>query len=452
MFDPSRRSLRIRLAGMVALLTCVLMGGGAFYVYSAFRQAIERQTNREVTASIKVLIHKLDEDHDPVNKELLDVGEHLSVRITDISGKVLLQSLSMEARVPAASFPAQGEGFLWQGDPRLKRMDVKLASARYQGGWIQVLRDMGPETRLLTDLRWALLPWLLLVPFLAAGLGYLIARAGLQPIQDLVGSAQSIHPDSLDTRFEVEGLPLEIQPLAQAMNTAMERLALAFSKLGELNADLAHELRTPVHVLRLEAESILGRKDLPPDLAESMANMMETLEHLSTLIEQMLMLARIEDPSRHIEKASLDLRDLLRQVAMPFLSLAEEKGVHVELTAGEGHLVHADRTLLRRALHNLLANAIRHSPPGSMVELKVVEEHGRMVVEVRDQGEGIPQCILDQLGKRFVKSSGPRDRPGGGLGLGLSIAQGIAKVHGASLHFQSEAGVGTVAKITFPAS
>jgi len=170
------------------------------------------------------------------------------------------------------------------------------------------------------------------------------------------------------------------------------------------------------------------------------------------VIEQMLVLARFEDPSTSIHPERLQADALIREAILPFEPLAEEKEIAIRLTSSPGLSLIGDSILLKRALHNLLGNAIRHSPKGALIRLSAVREGEACLLAVADQGEGIPADLLGQLGRRFVRQDTSRSRRSGGAGLGLAIVQGIARLHGGSLELQSTEGSGTVATVTIPLS
>jgi two-component system heavy metal sensor histidine kinase CusS len=280
--------------------------------------------------------------------------------------------------------------------------------------------------------------------------GLAIARNGLAPLRHLALQAQRIHPEALAARLQLEDTPVELAPLVEALNHSLSRLEAAFARLSALNADMAHELRTPVHSLRLETERILSQEDLPAATEDGLAGMMETLDHMAAMIGQMLFLARTEDPATVIQPVALEARELLLSAREPFESLAEEGDVRLEVSAPPALRVRGDATLLRRALHNLVDNAIRHAPPGSRVELRAEPSAAGATLVVRDQGEGIPAAFLTVLGQRFIRPDASRSRRTGGAGLGLAIVQSIVKLHGGQLEIRSDAERGTEVRMDFP--
>ncbi|HEU4950481.1 MAG TPA: ATP-binding protein, partial [Holophagaceae bacterium] len=186
-----------------------------------------------------------------------------------------------------------------------------------------------------------------------------------------------------------------------------------------------------------------------PESGERLGAAVESLDHMGALVEQMLFLARAEDPATALSLDSLDLSLTLSEAVRPFEPLAEERGLELLVLAPGGLTLRADPILLRRALHNLLANALRHTHEGT-ISLTAGEQDGAIWIEVRDTGEGIPPGLLPRLGQRFLRGDESRDRASGGTGLGLAIVQSILRLHGGRLEVASEPGKGTRARLVFP--
>lgn len=431
-------------AGMSAVV-----GGAGYYLHASVTHTVYAQVNRDLIESARLTLHRLEEDKMEPNKELLDLGNNLYLRVITLTGEVILESKDMAKHVPM-SLPLPRENGAWWESPRDSKIRIKAMTFPYQTGWIQIARDMQPEEGVLKDFRKSLLALLAIIPFVSSGLGFGLLSLGLSPLERLRSKAGGIGPETLQQRIDPSPFPRELDPLVQTVNKALDKLESGFTRLSELNSDLAHELRSPVHALQLGCESLLSRQDLSEPTLEQLVSMMETLEHMGAVIEQMLVLARFEDPSARITPASLEAEGLIREAIRPYESLAEEKGVVMTWASSPGLTILGDGVLLKRALHNLLANAIRHSPSGAIIHLSALREGEATVLSVADAGEGIPAHVLSQLGHRFVRPDVSRSRHTGGAGLGLAIVQGITNLHGASFQLKSQEGVGTVARIIIP--
>lgn len=445
-----RRSLLVRLSLGFAFTLSGLVGATGLYLYSSIEHIVYTQVNRDFINTARLLLHKLDDDRLEPDKEILDVGEHFLVRVTDRSNRVLFETHGMDKKYPPPGPLPEGEDWVWFHGPATPEHSPRSLRVRYHDGGIEISRDLRHEEILLQRFFNSMLALLAIAPLAGTAFGYWLVKLGLKPLRYLEDEAENLRPGNLGIRIDSRRLPTELAPLSEALNHSIARLESAFARLSELNSDVAHELRTPVHSLRLEAEHILASGTLPKGAEEQLAGMMDTLDHMAALIEQMLFLARSEDPAHQVELVPLGVPRLLETVREPFLPLAEESQVSILAHSPAELCILGNATLLRRALHNLLANALRHSPPGGTVTLTALQSPGGVVLEVRDQGEGIPKQFLASLGQRFVRTDASRSRKRGGAGLGLAIVNGIAKLHGAALHIESEEGVGTVAKITFP--
>ncbi|BDU71898.1 ATP-binding protein [Mesoterricola silvestris] len=436
----TRNSLVVRLSASFALTTLVLVGAGSLYLYRSLSLILMREGEDDLRRASTEILRRM-EGPAGISGNLVEGCEF---RVLDGSGRVVQQTPGMpdlEARgAKPGSFFLVGEG-----DSR-----HMILESGWRSGRLQLARDLRPEARRLNRFRDVLWATLGLTSVAAAIVGLWTSRRGLLPLRHLARQARAIHPESLGNRLHLEETPEELRPLVDALNRSLSRLETAFSRLAALNADMAHELRTPVHSLKVEAERLLSRRDLPPDVEDGLSGMLETLDHMGAMIGQMLFLARIEDPRAVLVKARLSAEDLLRSALEPFELLAEEAGVQLSAAAPEGLGILGDATLLRRAIHNLIDNAIRHAPEGSTVSVRAWESPDTSILCVGDQGEGIPEVHKQNLGQRFLRSDPSRSRGTGGTGLGLAIVQSIVNLHGGKLEIQSAVPRGTLANILLP--
>jgi two-component system heavy metal sensor histidine kinase CusS len=441
-----RPSLVARLALAYGLVALALMGASSMFLYRSLARAAWKDDAEDVNHASRTVAQRLDAEGE-ADSDALDVEAGVLVRVLDTSGRAVVESEGMAA-LPAALFSAPTGGLSKIQAPDGSRWIT--ASARWKGGTVEAAKDLGHHARLLDSYQDTLLANALLVALLAALAGWLIARRGLSPLERLAEATAGIHPGTLDTRLDPETAPAELERLVIALNGALARLEEAFGRLAALSADMAHELRTPLHALRLELES-LATREASPVLRDRLGAATESVDHMGALIEQMLFLARAEDPATALDRQDLDLGQALRDAARPFEILAEEQGIHLRVAAEPGARVHADPTLLRRAIHNLIANAARHTVEGG-ITLSGWERDGSTEIEVRDTGEGIGPDQLPRLGRRFARVDASRSRATGGTGLGLAIVESILRLHGGTLVIESELGKGTAARLSFPAT
>ena len=267
-------------------------------------------------------------------------------------------------------------------------------------------------------------------------MGWLAVRKGHAPLRDIVQRIRRISADELGLRLDPEALPRELQDLAVSFNEMLARVESAFERLSNFSADIAHELRTPVTTMLTQTQVALAQERSVEEYREILYSNIEEFEAMAQLINDMLFLARSDSRGTAAE-APVDLAAAIRDLFEYYELLAEEKGVRLVLE-GEG-VVRGDRAMLRRAIGNLLSNAIRHTPEGGTVRARLARREGRVAIEVANPGEPIPAEHLPHLFERFYRVDPARR--GGGAGLGLAIVKSIVEAHGGAVGVTSAEGV-----------
>ncbi len=315
---------------------------------------------------------------------------------------------------------------------------------------IQIAVDRTTERELLGDYRSRLWAVLTLALVASAIVGYTVARRGMAPIAAIAGTARRIGSSTLDERIPIEGLPGELSSLAATFNDMLNRLEDAFTRLSHLSADLAHELRTPINNLRGEVEVALGKPRSSAEYQDTLASVLEESSRLSQMIEGLMFLARAESPETQLDRTPVDVRRELSAVCDFYEPAAAEAGVSLDVVDGDAVTATVDRTLFQRALGNLMTNALRHTPQGGRVRLRVACVDGAVRIDVADTGTGIPAEHLSHVSERFYRVDPSRSSSSGGLGLGLAIVRSIVKAHGGSVEIASDRGGGTTVTLVFP--
>ena len=317
------------------------------------------------------------------------------------------------------------------------------------GRRVEILLNRETDATVLRRSRRQLAIVLVLVLCVAGLLGHAIARQGLAPIAQLAARMTTIDARSLDQRLVMTDAPPEVRALAQSFDTMLERLAAAFDALTGYSAELAHELRTPLHVVRQHIEVALTRSRTSDEYREVLSASLENVERLGRMADDILFLARARDPRAPVHLERLDARQELEAVADFLDALTEERGVSCVIEAADGIRFDADRMLLRRALVNLIANALEHTPPTGAILLRGEHTATGTALSVGDNGVGIPPDALERVFERYYR--GPSDGPRAtGAGLGLSIVRGIAELHAGTARIQSSPGCGTIVTIELP--
>jgi two-component system, OmpR family, heavy metal sensor histidine kinase CusS len=284
---------------------------------------------------------------------------------------------------------------------------------------------------------------------LAACAGVLVARNGMRPMGDMAQVAKQISANRACRRVEPERWPHEVATLATALDDVLNRLDDVRSRQGRLTADLAHELRTFVHGLMGQTEIALSKECPAGEYRRILESNLEEYDRLARKLNGLLFLARADDPKNQIERSRHDARAELEAVREFHESLAEDRGVSVVCT-GQADL-YADPILFRRAVSNLLSNALRHTPKGGQIVLSAeqTEDHGTLV-RVSDTGCGIADKDMPRLCERLHFPVQDIPRRADGTGLGLAIVKSIAELHSGTISVQSRQGQGTVVTLCFP--
>ncbi|MBI1929789.1 heavy metal sensor histidine kinase [Candidatus Poribacteria bacterium] len=283
----------------------------------------------------------------------------------------------------------------------------------------------------------------------AAGTGIVVARKGMHPLGEIAKAAQQITVTQFHKRLEPTRWPKELVALATAFDEMLNRLEDSFTRLSQFSADLAHELRTPINNLMGEAEVALSRPRTPEEYRQILESNLEEYAKLSRMIDSLLFLARAESTENPIKKLRLSALKEIEAVCEFHDAVAEERGV-VVTCQGEA-FVHADATLFRRAISNLLSNALQYTPRGGKITISVkqsAEEWGE--VSVSDTGSGIEPEHLPKIFDRFYRADRSRAQHPEGTGLGLAIVKSIMELHGGTVTIQSEPTQGTTVTLKFP--
>ncbi|MBK5340967.1 heavy metal sensor histidine kinase [Pseudomonas sp. TH49] len=281
---------------------------------------------------------------------------------------------------------------------------------------------------------------------LAFALGLVLLRRGLQPLRQLSAAVRGIDLRSLDQRLPASGTPAELLEPVQALNGMLARLDDSVQRLSQFSADLAHEIRTPLHTLLASNGQALNHPRSTAEYQELLASNMEEFERLKRMAENLMFLARAEQAERALDLQVLDLHSVGSELCDYFEALADDRQLHLENQL-HGELL-ADQQLLQRALGNLLANAVRHADEGTLISLRRRDEPGVCWLQVHNHGPVIAPEHLGKLFDRFYRVDPSRAQPGDSGGLGLAIVQSIMQLHGGRVRVSSDV-TGTVFELGF---
>ncbi len=258
-------------------------------------------------------------------------------------------------------------------------------------------------------------------------LGWVAVQRGLAPLRAMREQAQVVTAQQLSHRLPVQSVPLELAELAQSLNDMLARLELAFARLSDFSSDIAHELRTPVSNLMTQTQVALSRPRPAHDYQRVLESNAEELERMARMIADMLLLAKAEHGLARPGRQSFKLADEVRALFDYYDAVAQDKGLRLEVEGDA--IVTADRLMLRRAIGNLLSNAIRHATPHTPLQVHIASDIDVVSMHIDNTGDPIPAQYLERIFDRFFRVDASRQRVDG-TGLGLAIARSIVTAHG----------------------
>jgi heavy metal sensor kinase len=321
-----------------------------------------------------------------------------------------------------------------------------------QGRVTQIVQVGIPLRRTQYALRSYVDTLVVLIPLgvaLAAVGGLLIARTALRPVDEMTHAARRITAEDLPQRIALRGTGDEMDRLAQTLNDMLERLGAAFAEMRRFAADAAHELRTPLTALKGGIEVALRAARSPDEYRRVLGSSIEEVDRLIRLAEDLLLLSRSAAGSA-AQREEVALEPLVLDVFDTAARLGHGRGVAARLGDMVPVAVRGDAAALRRALLNLVENAVKYTPAGGKIELSLTREDDTASICVQDTGIGIARSDAERIFEPFVRLDAARARETGGAGLGLAIAREIVRAHGGALAVDSEPGAGSRFTIHLP--
>ena len=466
------RTLAFRLTAGYALAGLFLVTFAIVSLYLVLVSELEKSTDLFLADKVHVLCTMLRErpdDRDALREEVeLESAarqyERFYIRLLDDRNTSLLMTPGMADQLDLAQLASQtqshpGRTIQMKGRDgqafRVTSVSAPVGSPAAQTDTLQIAIDVSQKEALLARYRfwfWAILVAAFVIFPLV---GYKIARHGIRPVEEMATTARHISSTNLRERILAEGYPFELASLARTFNQMLDRLEESFERISRFSADIAHDLRTPVNNIRGEAEVALVRARGVGEYRDVIESCLEEAVRLSDLIGDLLFLARAESPLSHLRRERVNVGELLGGVREYYEASAADGEVSLTLTttvAGEPVIAELDRTLLQRAVGNLVSNALAHTPPGGAVVLGTNVDFSTIRIEVSDTGVGIPAEALPRVFDRFFRVDSSRSQSSGGTGLGLAIVRSIALLHGGNVEISSQPGQGTRVTLHMPVS
>jgi heavy metal sensor kinase len=462
------RSLRFQLVAWYAgLLTgCfVLIGAATYVVLQSSLVGALRETQLRRARQIGQLL--LDEIRGSGEAR---VGEEIQaryapdlngrfVRIAHSDGSLLYVSSAPKDQtfdpreLPPPSWSSRTEAARQVSLSGGREMLLTARAVQTPGGVRYLIETGAPMDDVQAHLhRWLmfLLVVLPVVTALAVGGGSLLVKRALLPVDKIAASAERISSHNLSERLPVARTGDELERLSIALNHMIQRLDEAFQYSRQFMADASHELRTPLTVLRGELESVIQEATLAPEWRERLGSALEEVERLASIVEGLFALSRLDAGEAAAEWVKLDLARLTAATADQMSLLAEDKNIQVTCVAAEPVWVEGDQARLKQVVVNLLDNAIKYTLQDGAIALTVSASNSRAVLEVEDNGIGIPAEALPRVFDRFFRVDKARSRELGGAGLGLSIVKSICTAHHGRVEASSLPGQGSRFRVELP--
>ena len=313
---------------------------------------------------------------------------------------------------------------------------------------IQIARSEGPMRQQLNDLAVILVLGLPLGVAAAGFGGYTIAKRALAPVERMTDRARTITAERLSDRLPVHNPDNEMGRLATVFNETLGRLEASFEQMRRFTGDVSHELRTPLTAIRSVGEVGLRERRDEPAYRAIIGSMLEEVDRLSGLVDRLLTLSRAESGQAKLSVEVVDLRNLAEEVVGHLGVLAEEKRQTLTVDVVGAPRGLGDRLVLRQSLINLVDNAIKYTPAGGAIHLRVSDTPSGPAIDVRDTGPGIAPEVRTKIFDRYDRGGNSRSDGIGGSGLGLAIAKWAVEVNGGLLSLESTTGTGSTFRMT----
>lgn len=441
-------SLAARLVFLFVMGSALIMAGAGYALYHALRMQLESQDLAEVTGKTEVVEHVLRDINSAETlaanltriKDISVGHPHLSIGVWSdgrwlISPRdelLLLAGGATEAKAPVPYTEVQAGDRTWW----LHRVHHRWAG----GAFDVILAIETTEThRLLRQHAAVAVAVALMGTIASALLAWLVVRRGLAPLAQVAARAGQVTAQRLGARLDLQDAPEEVHGLADSINRMLQRLEESFQTLEQFSADIAHELRTPLNNLLLQTQVTLSRPRTDTEYQDALHSNLAEIERLQRMISEMLFIARADRGMIDLHKEDIRMELEAASVVDYFEAAAAEKSQKIEIQGAA--TFKADRLMVRRALTNLLSNAVRYSAPGAKLGIGIRDTADGLQVSVSNPGGAIPKAELDRLFSRFARRDESRGRNVEGAGLGLAIVDSIMNLQGGRVEAKSANGL-----------
>ena len=452
------RSVRVRLTlwhiGVILVVLAVYAGGVYSFVRNNSSRLLDERLHDDFDWASDMLAQRPDGTIAPYDET--GEGDSPWLQVWSLDGKLLYDT--PEARRNPVPGGAKLATAAKEEDRIVTIPEVKPPYRVMSGGariggrpvLVQVARSEGAVAQNLNELIYILFLGLPGAMAIAGIGGYVLARRALAPIDRMAERARSINAERLNDRLPVDNPDDELGRLALVFNETLTRLESSFDQMRRFTADASHELRTPLTAIRSVGEVGLRSRRDETAYREIIGSMLEEADRLALLVDRLLMLSRADTEKPSLSIDIVDIRQLADEVVEQLSVLAEEKDQSLKIHCDDISRWVGDRTVLRQAMLNLVDNAIKYTPVGGAIDVRVRQAQAGITIDVVDSGPGIPVTLQSRIFDRFYRVDKARSREnGGGTGLGLAISKWAVEVNGGRLTLEpTEAG--SCFRITLP--
>lgn len=453
-----RRSVAVRLTLMYALVFIVSFAGVYAAIYLMMQGSMARAVDDDLLEELQEVeaiigARSIGEAREDLLREAeFDGVEEFFIRIYSPGGEEIFASnLSSWERVERIEPPDTGQRVFDFRTYNLGALpeEVRVISGPINGGLFAQLGQSTDEgNQLLRNMRETMTTALLLVTVVATLVGWLMARRSLRGVEHVTRAAERISGGDLHRRVKLTGRGDEIDRLAASFNTMVERIQAVLSSMREITDNIAHDLRSPVARLRGRAELALSRSADGGEADPLAAETVEECDRLLAMINTMLDISELEAGTARLKSETVDLGELVLDTCDLFEPVAEAANVTLKAEASTGTVIRGDVNGLQRALGNVVDNALKYTPAGGRVVVRLTRAQGGGAITVEDTGIGIPEAEHRRIFDRFYR--GDRSRSQRGSGLGLSLARALVRAQGGEITVESRPAQGSSFQLVLP--
>ncbi len=420
-----RAQVTLWSVGVVTIALALFAAGAAWSLRQELIENLDKDIKAEAHDFFIALKQQRVDWRDRRSVEaLFDQSKRLRyLEIRNDAGHVLYRSQELEKGPAFLMLRIPKQNIAWNG--RALRFGVF-----HQDG---IVLGIGSETKEITEtVAQLLLAYVVVLPMVIVAVGFgawWIARRAVAPVKAIAAQAETISASDLNQRLPAPSSQDEIAHLTSVLNGMFDRLQRSFDQVARFTSDASHELKTPLALMRAEAEAALNASNLGPDQRELCANVIKQCLQLSQIIDGLLFLSRADNRHLALEQETVDLTSLVRELQEDAEILALPLSLILQCNLPSELRVRGDRRLLSRALMNLIDNAIKHNRPGGAVVISALVQHETAVLTIRNNGRGIFGEAKEKVFDRFYRGDSLNGEIAAGHGLGLSIAREIARAH-----------------------